>query len=88
MGNNGHSVKLRLKHGHITMAHIQAMLKKIFLNILAFISKTNLKQSGILYQDYQSLGPKQNFQDIVVTGTDYTKRCKFFMATFKRHGAI
>ena len=50
-GNNGHSAKVRLWLGYITLLHIPAMF-----------NKTSFEQRGVLHQDYYHLGQNKTFK--------------------------
>ena len=52
------------------------------LNTSLVISKKNLEQRGMLHQDYQPFGPKQNCQD-TLTITTYYKDARALLVTFK-----
>ena len=78
MENNGHSANVRLWLGHSTWVHIHTRFEEYLLNTSAVINKIIFEQKGMLYQEYQSFGPKQNCQDIVTIGTHYTKRMQGF----------
>ena len=66
---------MRLSFGHITWVHIHAMSKEDFLNKTVW-SKARFEQKGMLHQDYQTFGSKQNCHDIAVIGKHY--RMKMF----------
>ena len=54
----------------------------------AGISITALEKRGMLHEDYQPFGPKQNCQDTLPRVTQYTERCKAFVGHFKRYGTL